>query len=147
MYGALTGLSKKETAEQLGHELVQDWRGSLRSRPPPLKVGDQHWPGMDRKYADLSLDQIPLTESLMDCMERTFPLWERKIMYELKRGRNVLVVAHANTLRGLVKTIDNIGDDEIQGMSTVTVGVSLFSPKASNYHSQMNVDRCRNPNR
>jgi 2,3-bisphosphoglycerate-dependent phosphoglycerate mutase len=117
MYGALTGLSKAETAAQLGHELVQEWRGSLRSRPPPVGPNDQYWPGRDRKYADLSADEIPLTESLLDCMKRTEPLWERKIMYELKMGRNVLVVAHANTLRGLVKTIDEIGDEEIQGMS------------------------------
>jgi bisphosphoglycerate-dependent phosphoglycerate mutase family 1 len=115
MYGALTGLSKKETAEQLGAELVQEWRGSLRSRPPAVKVNDQYWPGRDRKYADLTMDQIPLTESLLDCMERTSPIWEKKIIYEIKNGRNVLVVAHANTLRGLVKTIDRIGDEEIQG--------------------------------
>jgi 2,3-bisphosphoglycerate-dependent phosphoglycerate mutase len=121
MYGALTGLSKHETAEQLGQELVQEWRGSLRSRPPPVNVRHPYWPGRERKYADLSMDQIPLTESLMDCMERTFPLWERRIMTELKKGRNVMVVAHANTLRGLVKTIDSIGDDEIQGQLNVLV--------------------------
>jgi 2,3-bisphosphoglycerate-dependent phosphoglycerate mutase len=115
MYGALTGLSKQETAERLGQELVQEWRGSLRSRPPPLQPKDTYWPGRDRRYADLTNEQIPLTESLLDCMERTTPLWENKIKYELSRGRNVLVVAHANTLRGLVKTIDNIGDAEIQG--------------------------------
>ena len=115
MYGALTGLSKKETAEQLGHELVQEWRGSLRSRPPPLDRSNRYWPGRDRKYADLSSEELPTTESLMDCMERTFPLWERKIKWELQRGRNVLLCAHANTLRGMVKIIDNIGDDEIQG--------------------------------
>eukprot|EP00538_Stauroneis_constricta_P004232 CAMPEP_0119572694 /NCGR_PEP_ID=MMETSP1352-20130426/44750_1 /TAXON_ID=265584 /ORGANISM="Stauroneis constricta, Strain CCMP1120" /LENGTH=855 /DNA_ID=CAMNT_0007622381 /DNA_START=144 /DNA_END=2711 /DNA_ORIENTATION=- len=120
MYGALTGLSKKETAEQLGHEVVQEWRGSLTSRPPALTVRDEHWPGRDRKYADLTIDQIPMTESLLDCMERTCPLWEKKIKYELQRGRNVLVVAHANTLRGLVKTIDNIGDEEIQEVAIPT---------------------------
>ena len=115
MYGALTGLSKQETAQQLGHELVQEWRGSLRSRPPALTVTHKYWPGRERKYADLSMDEIPMTESLMDCMERTSPLWERRIKKELQNGNNVMCVAHANTLRGLVKTIDNIGDDEIQG--------------------------------
>jgi 2,3-bisphosphoglycerate-dependent phosphoglycerate mutase len=121
MYGALTGLSKNETADKLGSELVQEWRGSLRSRPPALRVGDKFWPGKDRKYADLSLDQIPLTESLMDCMERTKPVWEQKIMYEIGRGRNVMVVAHANTLRGLVKTIDNISDEDIQEVRYVVM--------------------------
>jgi 2,3-bisphosphoglycerate-dependent phosphoglycerate mutase len=113
-YGLLTGLSKKETAEQLGSELVQEWRGSLLSRPPAFSMSDAYWPGKDRKYADLTLDQIPLTESLKDCMDRATPVWEQKIVYELRHGRNVMVVAHANTLRGLVKTIDNIGDDEIR---------------------------------
>jgi 2,3-bisphosphoglycerate-dependent phosphoglycerate mutase len=119
-YGLLTGLSKKETAEQLGSELVQEWRGSLRSRPPALSVSDAYWPGKDRKYADLTLDQIPLTESLMDCMDRATPVWEQKIVYELRQGRNVMVIAHANTLRGLVKTIDNIGDDEIREVAIPT---------------------------
>jgi broad specificity phosphatase PhoE len=64
--------------------------------------------GRERKYDDLTKEQIPLTESLLDCMERTIPLWENKIVYELMEGRNVLVVAHANTLRGLVKTIGNL---------------------------------------
>jgi 2,3-bisphosphoglycerate-dependent phosphoglycerate mutase len=80
-----------------------------------LKRTDTYWPGRDRKYADLSEDQIPLTESLKDCMERTQPIWEDRIQRELKRGRNVMVVGHANTLRGLVKTIDDIDDDDISG--------------------------------
>jgi 2,3-bisphosphoglycerate-dependent phosphoglycerate mutase len=92
MYGALTGLCKKDTAVNLGSELVQEWRGSLRSRPPALGYNNPHWPGKERRYADLSLEQIPLTESLMDCMERTFPIWDEKIMYELRNGRNVMVV-------------------------------------------------------
>jgi 2,3-bisphosphoglycerate-dependent phosphoglycerate mutase len=120
MYGALTGLCKKETAEQLGEELVQTWRGSLRSRPPPLTTDDCYWPGRDRRYSDLSMEQIPLTESLLDCMERTTPAWEHKIKWELRKGRTVLVVAHANTLRGLVKIIDNIGDEEIQEVAIPT---------------------------
>jgi len=120
MYGALTGLCKKETAEQLGAELVQSWRGSLRSRPPPVTMADCHWPGRDRRYSDLSMEQIPLTESLLDCMERTIPAWEHKIKWELRKGRTILVVAHANTLRGLVKLIDNIGDEEIQEVAIPT---------------------------
>lgn len=119
-YGALTGLSKTQTAERLGEDLVQEWRGSLRTRPPALAESDKYYPGRERKYADLTKEQIPLTESLLDCMERTYPLWNDKIKYELKRGRNVLVVAHANTLRGLVKTIDNIGDAEIQEVGIPT---------------------------
>ena len=120
-YGALTGLCKMETAQRLGVQLVQSWRGSLKSRPPPLDpLTSVYWPGNDRRYSDLSEYQIPKTESLMDCMERTRPLWEDKISYELRMGRNVLVVAHANTLRGLVKIIDNIGDEDIQQVSIPT---------------------------
>lgn len=92
----------------------------MYARPPPIKPSDPHWPGRDRKYFDLSAEQIPLTESLYDCMLRTEPVWENKILKELKRGRNVMVVAHANTLRGLVKTIDGIGDEEIQEVAIPT---------------------------
>ena len=120
MYGALTGLSKTETAERLGAELVQEWRGSLKSRPPPLTPADRYYPGRDRSHADLTPDQIPLTESLLDCMDRTQKIWLDKISYELACGKNVMVVAHANTLRGLVKIIDNIGDEEIQSIAIPT---------------------------
>jgi broad specificity phosphatase PhoE len=119
-YGALTGLSKKETAEKLGHELVQDWRGSLRTRPPALTPSSTYWPGKDRKYADLTADQIPLTESLMDCMNRAAPILEEKILYEIRNGKNVMVVAHANTIRGLVKILDNIEDNDICDVSIPT---------------------------
>ena len=133
MYGALTGLSKTETAERLGAELVQEWRGSLLSRPPALKPNDKYYPGRDRRHADLSPQQIPLTESLLDCMERTKPVWLDKISYELACGNNVLVVAHANTLRGLVKIIDDIGDDEIQDIAIPT-GI----PMIYNFDSDLN---------
>ena len=120
MYGALTGLSKTETAERLGPKLVQEWRGSLKSRPPPLSPADRFYPGRDRSHADLTPEQIPLTESLLDCMSRTKKIWVDKISYELACGKNVLVVAHANTLRGLVKIIDDIGDEEIQSIAVPT---------------------------
>eukprot|EP00986_Skeletonema_menzelii_P014538 scaffold9751_cov153-Skeletonema_menzelii.AAC.9 len=120
MYGALTGLSKTETAERLGPKLVQEWRGSLKSRPPPLTPADKYYPGRDRSHADLTPEQIPLTESLLDCMDRTKKIWVDKISYELACGKNVMVVAHANTLRGLVKIIDDIGDEEIQSIAIPT---------------------------
>lgn len=120
MYGALTGLSKTETAERLGPKLVQEWRGSLKSRPPPLTPADKYYPGRDRSHADLTPEQIPLTESLLDCMDRTKKIWVDKISYELACGKNVMVVAHANTLRGLVKIVDGIGDEEIQSIAIPT---------------------------
>lgn len=91
-YGALTGLSKKECAQRLGYDIVQEWRNSLHARPPQVERDDPYWPGHERKYADLSSDQIPQTESLYDCMKRTAPVWEKKILYELRNGKNVMVV-------------------------------------------------------
>jgi 2,3-bisphosphoglycerate-dependent phosphoglycerate mutase len=145
MYGALTGLCKKDTAERVGMELVQTWRGSLKSRPPPVTVRDTYWPGRDRRYSDLQFEQIPLTESLLDCMSRTEPIWEDKIKWELRRGRNVMAVSHANTLRGLVKLIDGIGDEEIQDIALPT-GIPIVykfdkmmnpvNPKGDKYLSQ-----------
>ena len=78
----------------------------MKARPPPLKQSDPYYPGRDRRYADLSDDQIPLTESILDCMDRTRPLWEYKILNDLKKGTNVMVVAHGNTLKGIIKQID-----------------------------------------
>ena len=110
-YGALTGLKKMDAAKELGVEVVQAWRNSLKARPPPMKKDDVYYPGNDRRYDDLGEDQIPLTESLMDCMERARPLWEYGIAKEIEKGNTVLVVAHTNTLRGLMKVIDGEFDD------------------------------------
>ena len=116
-YGALTGLSKKETAKELGADVVQAWRNSLKARPPPMKKTDPYYPGNDSRYADIDVDDIPLTESLLDCQERARPLWEYKIRKDIENGSNVLVVGHTNTLRGLIKQIDRINDDDIQDVS------------------------------
>jgi len=116
-YGALTGIKKMDAAKELGVDVVQAWRNSLKARPPPMKKDDPYYPGNDRRYEDLSEDQIPLTESLMDCMERARPLWEYGIAKEIQKGNTVLVVAHTNTLRGLMKVIDNIDDNDVQEVS------------------------------
>lgn len=116
-YGALTGLKKMDAAKELGMDVVQAWRNTLKARPPPMKKDDPYYPGNDRRYEDLSEDQIPLTESLMDCMERARPLWEYGIKKEIKKGNTVLVVAHTNTLRGLMQVIDGIGEEDIKEVS------------------------------
>jgi len=116
-YGKVTGLCKKETAAKLGSNLVQAWRRSLRARPPPVSVGDPYWNGNDRRYSDVPEDQIPRSESLEDCMARTRPLWEYKILKDLRRGNNVMVCAHANTLRGLIKIIDDVDNNDIRDIS------------------------------
>ena len=116
MYGALEGLSKPELATQLGAEVVQSWRSGLLARPPPMQADHKYWHHRERKYSDLKYDEIPVTESLQDTMERTLPLWHSRILPELKRGNNVLIVAHGNSLRGIVKHIDSLSMDEIQSV-------------------------------
>jgi 2,3-bisphosphoglycerate-dependent phosphoglycerate mutase len=124
-YGALTGLSKTETAKTLGSKTVQAWRNSLKARPPPMKTTDPYYPGNDDRYRDLSPQQIPLSESLLDTMARAVPLWDYKIRYDIQNGNNVLVVAHGNTLRGLIKTIDSVSDQDIEQV-VLPVGTLFF---------------------
>jgi 2,3-bisphosphoglycerate-dependent phosphoglycerate mutase len=102
-YGALQGLCKKETAQMFGSNVVQAWRRSLYALPPPLKNSVSLI--NDRKVSGLLPEQIPRGESLQDCMRRTEPLW-KLIKRDILKGKNVIVVAHANTLRGLAKIID-----------------------------------------
>lgn len=116
-YGALTGLSKPGLALELGEEKVQSWRHGLFDVPPPLTPDHAYYPGKDRKYADLPVESIPLSESLQHTMERTLPLWRTRIVGDLLAGKNVLVVAHGNSLRGVVKHIDSISDEDIVNVS------------------------------
>ena len=111
MYGALEGTSKIGAAVEYGEKQVQLWRRDLSERPPVMKPDHVFWHAKERKYGDL--DTIPVTESLEDTMVRTLPLWQKRILPALKNGQNVLVVAHANSLRGLVKYIDNLDADQI----------------------------------
>ena len=124
MYGALEGLSKPGTAAELGEETVQQWRAGLYARPPPMSPNHPYWHKNERKYADLNPDDIPITESLQDTMERTLPLWNNRILPDLKSGQNVLIMAHANSLRGIVKHIDNLSDREIVDV-TIPNGIPL----------------------
>lgn len=100
--------------------LLVDYRVKKPCLPPLSNSPLFSIPGRDRKYADLSPEQLPETESLMDCMERTSPLWEQKLTYELRNGKNVMVCGHANTIRGLVKRIDNISDDDVRDIAIPT---------------------------
>jgi len=116
-YGALTGLSKPGLALELGESQVQSWRHGLFDVPPPLTTDHAYYPGKDRKYADLRAELIPLSESLEMTMQRTLPLWNSRICADLLEGKNVLVVAHGNSLRGLIKHIDAIADEDIVDVS------------------------------
>lgn len=123
-YGALQGLNKAETAKQYGEEQVKIWRRSYDIQPPALKKSDPRYPGHDPRYKDLSESELPLTECLKDTVARFVPYWENTISPMVKSGKRVLVTAHGNSLRALVKYLDNISDDEIVELNIPT-GIPL----------------------
>ena len=123
-YGALQGLNKAETAEKHGKDQVKIWRRSYDTRPPSLDKSDERWPGHDRRYAGLSESELPLTECLKDTVERVVPYWNGEIAPKIKAGRRLVIAAHGNSLRALVKHLDGISDDEIVGLNIPT-GIPL----------------------
>jgi 2,3-bisphosphoglycerate-dependent phosphoglycerate mutase len=123
-YGALQGLNKAETAERHGEEQVKVWRRSYDIPPPKLTVDDPRFPGNDPRYAGLAAASLPLTESLKDTVARFLPLWHETIAPAVKSGRRVVIAAHGNSLRALVKYLDNIPDSEIVGLNIPT-GIPL----------------------
>ncbi len=112
-YGALQGLNKAETAEKHGEEKVLIWRRSYDVPPPPLEKTDKRYPGNDPRYKDLDEKDVPETECLKDTVERFLPFWHETIAPTIKSGKKVIIAAHGNSLRALVKYLDNISDDEI----------------------------------
>jgi 2,3-bisphosphoglycerate-dependent phosphoglycerate mutase len=123
-YGSLSGLNKAETAARHGDEQVHIWRRSYDIRPPAFDVGDPKNPSNDRRYEMLGASERPLSESLKDTVARVVPYWEKSIVPQLKAGRRVLVAAHGNSLRALVKHLDGIADDKIVAVNIPT-GVPL----------------------
>lgn len=116
-YGGLTGLDKAETAAKHGDEQVKIWRRSFDVPPPPLEPGSPYDLSSDRRYAGI---KVPATESLKDTIARVLPYWESRIAPELRSGKRVLISAHGNSLRALVKHLSNIPDDEITGLEIPT---------------------------
>ena len=119
-YGALQGLNKKETAKVHSPEQVFEWRRSYSTRPPPLDFDDNRHPRFDRRYASLSADRLPGTECLADVVARMMPYWMDTIVPDLEAGRGVLIVAHGNSLRALLKYLKGISDEEIAGLNIPT---------------------------
>jgi len=119
-YGDLQGLNKAETAAKFGEKQVLVWRRSYADPPPPLKSDDPRYPGHDRRYADVPKEQLPLTESLKDTVARFLPYWHERIAPEVKAGRRVVIAAHGNSLRALVKYLDNISEQEIVELNIPT---------------------------
>ena len=123
-YGALQGLNKAETAAKFGDAQVLIWRRSYDVPPPPLQPSDPRHPGSDPRYAQLSPAELPLTECLKDTVARFLPYWHEVIAPSVKAGQRVIIAAHGNSLRALVKYLDNVGDAEIVGLNIPT-GIPL----------------------
>lgn len=123
-YGALQGLNKAETAALHGEEKVKIWRRSYDIPPPSLESNDERHPKFDKRYQHLPQDVLPKTECLKDCIERVLPFWYDHIAADILKGKEVLVVAHGNSLRGLVKHLDNINEKDILALNIPT-GVPL----------------------
>lgn len=112
-YGALQGLNKDETKEKYGAEQVLLWRRSTDVRPPALSKDDKRYPGNDPKYSDLKENELPTTENLIDTIKRVMEYWNSDIKKDLEAGKRVIIAAHGNSLRGLIKYLDNMTDEEI----------------------------------
>ena len=123
-YGALQGLNKADMAAKYGEEQVLIWRRSYDIRPPSLKNTDEMYPGKDPRYADLAEIEIPLTECLKDTVDRFLPYWHEVLAPTIKSGKRVIISAHGNSLRALVKYVDNISDEDIVKLNIPT-GIPL----------------------
>ncbi len=123
-YGALQGLNKAETAAKYGSEQVHKWRRSFADPPPPLALDDERHPRHDRRYRSLSPSDLPAAESLKDTIARFLPAWHGEIAPRVREGERVLIAAHGNSLRALVKYLDGISDEEIVDFNIPT-GVPL----------------------
>jgi len=137
-YGALQGLNKSDMVEKYGVERVQIWRRSYDIPPPALAETDSRHPSCDRRYSHLQKEELPCTESLKDTLNRVLPCWNETIVPKLMEGKKVLISAHGNSIRALVKHLDNISGEDIAGLNIPT-GIPLVyelddSLRAKNYH-------------
>ena len=123
-YGGLQGLDKAETAAKYGDEQVLVWRRSYSTPPPALEHGDERWEGGDIRYAKLQPSEIPRTECLKDTVARVLPVWNDSIAPAIKAGKRIVISAHGNSIRALVKHLDNVSDEDIVGLN-IPNGVPL----------------------
>ena len=123
-YGALQGLNKAETAEKYGEEQVKLWRRSYSTRPPMLEKDDERYPAKDRRYSSLKECEVPGGECLEDTVARVLPYWQNVIAPEIKAGKRIIIAAHGNSLRALVKYLDNMSEEDIIPLNIPT-GVPL----------------------
>jgi 2,3-bisphosphoglycerate-dependent phosphoglycerate mutase len=123
-YGALQGLNKAETAAKHGEKQVLIWRRSYDIRPPSLELTDERYPGHDPRYSGLTKNELPTSECLKDTVERVLPYWHREIVPSIKQGKQILIAAHGNSLRALVKYLDDVPNEEILKLNIPT-GIPL----------------------
>ena len=119
-YGALQGLNKDETRKKYGDEQVKLWRRSMFIKPPALSLDDERYPGNDIKYKYLNKEELPTTENLQDTINRVIDYWNSDIKKDLLNNKNVIIVAHGNSLRGFIKYLDNVSDEEIMNIEIPT---------------------------
>ena len=119
-YGALQGINKDETRKKYGDEQVLLWRRSATVRPPELELTDPRYPGNDPKYSNLTKEELPRTENLVDTIKRVVEYFKEEIEPELKNNKKIIIVAHGNSLRGLIKYLDNISDEDIISLELET---------------------------
>ncbi|MBS1531058.1 MAG: 2,3-diphosphoglycerate-dependent phosphoglycerate mutase [Bacteroidetes bacterium] len=123
-YGALQGLDKTETAAEYGEEQVHKWRRDPHEHPPAITKDDDRYPGKDTRYKQLTEHELPLTENLIETMDRVLPFWQENIVPEIKSGKKVFISAHGNSLRALVQYIDHLTDEQVS-MLEIPTGVPL----------------------
>ncbi|HEY9534434.1 MAG TPA: 2,3-diphosphoglycerate-dependent phosphoglycerate mutase [Mucilaginibacter sp.] len=125
-YGALQGLNKQETIDKYGIEQVQKWRRDLNEDPPPITKDDERYPGHDIRYKNLTQAELPLTENLRQTQERVLPLWNDGIVPVLKSKQKIIISAHGNSLRALIKYIDNLTDEEVTKLEIPTAAPLIY---------------------
>jgi 2,3-bisphosphoglycerate-dependent phosphoglycerate mutase len=136
-YGALQGLNKAETAKKYGDEQVLIWRRSYATPPPQLDSDDERHPRFDERYSDLASNELPASECLKDTVDRFLPYWHESIKPDIESGNRILIVAHGNSLRALVKYLDAVSDEDIVGLNIPT-GVPLVYELDQNLKSIKN---------
>lgn len=119
-YGSLQGLNKDETRKKYGEEQVRLWRRSSNVRPPALTKDDSRYPGNDPKYKNLSEEEIPLTENLDETIKRVIQYWNSDILPMIKQNKKIIIVAHGNSIRGLIKYLDNLNEEEVMNLEIET---------------------------
>lgn len=119
-YGALQGLNKAETANRHGEDQVKIWRRSYNVPPPPLESSDERYPGLEAKYSSISSENLPLTECLADTVARVIPYWRDEIVPRIYEGRKIIIAAHGNSLRALLKYLDQISEEDIMDLNIPT---------------------------